>query len=138
MKLVSQRRSNDCGVASLAMAAGISYEAARDAIWPTKIPRTAFNTKTRQLREAAQRLGLDVSSKLIPWAAPLPKSGRAVVKVDPGPKGNWHWIAVEFKRRKVVWVDPGSNQASVEQPEKVCSYLLITPKKRIVITHPQE
>ena len=61
MKLVLQKRSTDCGVASLAMISGANYDEALAAVFPNRKPHTSYATTLENIAEGFARLGLAVS-----------------------------------------------------------------------------
>ena len=98
MPLVKQRTRTDCGVACLAMLCKVSYEEAHRAI-PWRPSTTIWGTCTKQLREAAIKLGYAFIGtekfRLIPlgkrsWTE-IPHN--SLVKVpNPAEPGQWHWV----------------------------------------------
>lgn len=104
MRLIRQRLYNDCGVAAIAMVAGVSYEKALAALPPDIRkrfdPTRRFKTglSTREVANALEVLGHKSDRRL----RPLRKQqlfdirGRAILCVRfPGSKktDNWHWVA---------------------------------------------
>lgn len=131
MQHVRQRTATDCGVAALAMACGVTYEQAFDAIFPTNGKRRrrkrVFRTTTRHLREAAHRLGFKTTHRLRKWEEDL-LSDRAIVKVNPV-KQTWHWMVVEVKAGRCKWYDPALPTGEAPPPQRVCAYLPIEKRQ---------
>ncbi len=113
MAFIRQRNRKDCGVATLAMLCGVTYEEAYRII-PWRKHGILFGTDTKMLRAGAERLGYRTEStpqdRLRVVRPPKDWGGLAgalisdfwylipdnsLVKV-PHPKGRnygWHWVA---------------------------------------------
>jgi hypothetical protein len=59
MKLIKQKRNDDCGVACLAMVAGISYTKAMWLLHPWRLPFTNAQTKNKHFQVAFAKLKLN-------------------------------------------------------------------------------
>lgn len=128
MRLIRQRRSNDCGVAVVAMVAGVSYDRALRAFTP-KLQRTmtvlSGGTGTCEVADALANLGWQCDRRLRPLRKRELGSieGRAILCVrNPGINDKkWHWMA--FLGEKHDWrvLDP----ATELQPYVVTSYLRV-------------
>lgn len=102
MRLVRQVTPYGCGVACVAMVAGVSYWAACEAIFGPKPPRR-HSTYTADLRRGLNRLGINTTDRL------KPLGGRsltalavdAIVKVNPRQDG-WHWVIWDAQRQRIL------------------------------------
>lgn len=113
MAFIRQRNKKDCGVAALAMLCDVTYEEAHNAI-PWKSSSTIHGTDTKQLREAAMKLGYLTEStpqhRLKPVKAPksweslpppmlsdwwtlVPDESLVKIPHPRGPGWGWHWVA---------------------------------------------
>jgi ABC-type bacteriocin/lantibiotic exporter with double-glycine peptidase domain len=101
MRLIKQRRDNDCGVAAVAMVAGVSYERALAAFTPEvqrRMTELKAGTSTRDCRLAFIELGWEPDTRVRPMRKRTLKElrGRALLCVRPPasqPKRDWHWCA---------------------------------------------
>jgi len=62
MKLIRQKKSNDCGVACVAMLARVSYNVAKKALFPNS--KVGY-TDERQVKNALKLLGCAVGYKFV-------------------------------------------------------------------------
>lgn len=100
IRKIVQTDTYGCGVACLAMVAGISYEAARERFHELGLGvrrgcKPAYSTSSGEMRMAISTSGL-ISRRWRGWAE---LQGLAVIKVRDdwrGAKGRWHW-AVAFR-----------------------------------------
>lgn len=91
-----------CGVACLAMVAGLTYEAARErfnalGLGVRRGCKPAYSTSSGEMRMAISSSGLFTDSRR--WRGWAEFQGLAVIKVRDdwrGAKGRWHW-AVAFR-----------------------------------------
>jgi len=111
-----------CGIACLAMVAGIPYEVARQqfneyGLGIRRGCRPAYSTTTSELIGAVGRSGLLVQPRR--WRGWSDFHGLGILKVRDdwrGKKGKWHW-AVAFRHNEfgVVVFDPHETTPSFEQ-----------------------
>lgn len=111
-RLVRQRQRFDCGVACLAMAAGISYEAAIATFTMLGlggVPRP-FASNFAELQKALTVHGIE--GRMLRWRGWDAFDGLGVLKVKPkdAPEArNWHWVVAEaHEMHGFVLRDPAS------------------------------
>lgn len=102
MKTIKQQDEYDCGVAAVAMLAGVTYEEARTIVYPTGRSRL---TKTKDLHAALSRLGREPQSKRrigfgSKTLTDLDGDALVFVKMGKNGKGNGHWIVWDNAARK--------------------------------------
>lgn len=102
MKTIIQRGENDCGVACVAMLADVSYEKARNAIYPKGREKL---TKTKDLLIALTALGRKpLSYRRKPFGTKSPddldKDALMFAMLD-NQEGSKHWVVWDSKKRKV-------------------------------------
>lgn len=103
MERIAQRMRNDCGVAAVAMVAGVTYEEAKAAF---RFRRNGYSTNADDCIKALRRLGVKTAPRFLHGEIDdLPTiNSRALVKVNRSRK-NWHWVAFD---PGVGLVDPGA------------------------------
>ena len=119
-RLVRQRERSDCGVACLAMVAGIDYLEALDTFeglgYADKKSRLATNFS--ELAAALSRHGL--AARLKRWRGWDEFSGLGILKTrasDWSSHGPWHWVVAESQPSCGYLVrDPSSPLAALERP----------------------
>lgn len=117
MRLIRQKRGNDCGVAAVAMTASVSYEKALAAFDPEvqrRMTTLRAGTVSSELREALRRLGCDCDGRLraLRKRDLMAVEGRAIVAVRyPGAKKseNWHWMAYCSNEGDPKILDPATH-----------------------------
>jgi len=102
MKTIKQRRQTDCGVACVAMLAGVSYEEAWEKV---HAEGPGKKTKTADLRRALQELGRtpDIGRRRsLRWTTleSLEEDALVMGWLDDGGKEYRHWIVWDAKARK--------------------------------------
>lgn len=91
--LVHQRKKSDCGVACVAMIAGVSYQQAFDVFDFPEGSKT-FYTQHSQLTKALNRLGYDVRRKMFRTWEVIP--GHAIVPVNHRcNRRKFHWVVYD-------------------------------------------
>ena len=66
MKLIKQKDEIGCGVACVAMVAGVTYKQAKQLIFPQGTKQQQhFSTETSDLRRALKSVGVPVADKLV-------------------------------------------------------------------------
>lgn len=118
-RYISQKYINDCGVACVAMIAGVKYEEAFAALGFVE-DGGAFYTTRKQLTRALQYFGVAVERKLFRSWDEIP--GRAIVAVNHRcNRRNFHWVV--FTGKAVL--DP--NRKRKDSPSTRASgwYLLV-------------
>jgi hypothetical protein len=117
MRLIRQRRGNDCGVASVAMLCDVSYARALAAFSP-KVQRsmTLFTggTSTGDCKAAIRALGWQCGDRLRPMGKRdlYKMEGRALLSVRPPharKNGDWHWVAFQGMPNGPKVLDPATN-----------------------------
>ena len=107
LRLIKQKDATGCGIAAVAMVAGVSYEAAKDAVYPNRSARRrTFATDTVHLRDALRSLGIPVADRCIrvtKGTSQLPQT--ALLKTNRKPNGVFHWVVWDGKRKRIL--DPG-------------------------------
>ena len=126
MKRVSQEHHNGCGIACVAMIAGVTYGEAQTAIFGKRRVRVK-RTRARHLQKAFRKLGID-SSKLIELSQHLNYKNLkrdAILKVKSlRSKGRmWHWIVWDAKRE--AFIDPVKRKRDRYVRPPVRAYLKI-------------
>lgn len=121
MRLIRQRRANDCGVAVVAMVCGVSYARALAAFSfhvQYRMRALKSGTTTRDVAEAIERLGWRCDRRCRPirkrdlWQKNI--TGRAILAVRFPEQGRteWHWIAYDAQgegdRRDSRYHDPST------------------------------
>lgn len=94
METVEQEDANGCGVAAVAMLAGVTYGEARDVIYPNGRSKL---TKTKDLCAALVRFGRKpLSERRIGFRSKAPNDldvdALIFVKLGKKGQGNGHWI----------------------------------------------
>lgn len=107
---VLQRTPSDCGVACLAMAAGITYARAAYifehlGLTKKRKGRPVFSSNFRDLQRALAILGRPCRlRRFSTWDA---VQGPAIIKVDNGTRYNWHWVyATRTEEQGLMLLDP--------------------------------
>lgn len=111
MRTIKQEDDNGCGVAAVAMLAGVTYGEARAIIYPTGRSRL---TKTKDLHKALRKLGRKPQSdRRIAFGAKtlgeLDGDAMVFVKMGKRGKGNGHWVVWDHAARKVRDPDKPKN-----------------------------
>ena len=123
MKRVLQENDEGCGVACVAMLAGVSYWEARVAVFG-KRPRVVHSTHTADIRRALKRFGLRSAKRLISFGRETPEPKNiginAILKVNRRKNGTWHWIVWDSKRKRLL--DP---QRPAYKRPRLSSFLAI-------------
>lgn len=94
---VRQRSRHDCGVACLAMAAGLTYDRASQAFEGAGLTarrgrRKPYSSNFKELQGVLGAVGLTaVRRRYRGWSNVGPS---AIVKVGVRPNGDWHWVYV--------------------------------------------
>lgn len=104
MKTKRQKGKYDCGVACVAMLAGVRYRKARKAIFPGG--KKPGKTRTGQLRDALKKLGLKPSEKKRqPFKSKIPPelTTNALIFATrlSGGKKHRHWMVWDLKEQKL-------------------------------------
>ncbi len=104
IKFVPQR-GHGCGIACVAMLAGVSYDEAKTA-FPPDPDREAQGTSAKDVMEALARFGIRAEA-LKPSAreAYLSFESDAVLRgeiKEPGENNDWHWVVWDGERRKIL------------------------------------
>lgn len=144
-RLVRQRASFDCGVACLAMAAGVVYEEAARTFTQLGLDKGVrrsrpYSSNFTQLRRALLASG--VTSTMRRWQGWEALRGIGVVKVKPRSRlrhPDWHWVVVESHEQfGHVIRDPASPLASfgaAPQDTAYCEYTRMVPAGNWIHVH---
>ena len=88
------------------MLAGVTYEEAKDLIFPDRTTRKrSFVTDTGVLRDALRGLGVPVADGCIRVKDKAQLKQDALLKVNRQPGGAFHWATWDNQRRRIL--DPG-------------------------------
>lgn len=109
LRRVPQRNweKGDCGIACVAMVAGVTYEEALTAFkaLPGRNEASNYYTSHREVEQMLAHFNLRTSRmKFDSWRA---LSAHSIVKVNPGKSGRrWHWVVFDAGRAEAVIHDP--------------------------------
>ena len=120
MKRVVQKDRDGCGVACVAMLAGVTYKQAKDVMFGDD---SVSLTSTADLYYALKLFGKrPLGKRLIPLGTRRYRDlhANALLKVGKPGKSWWHWIVWDARRKG--FLDP--NTPSVRRP-RVTSYLYV-------------
>ena len=115
-----QRESHDCGVASVAMAANVAYEDAKNAftalgLHVKKRGRPPYSSNFKDVQAALRRLGCETRMKRFDSWDDI--KGPTIVKVDNGHARNWHWVyATHDNPWGLIVLDPGLPDPHLQNP----------------------
>ena len=124
MRLIKQKDESGCGIAAVAMLAGVSYEVAKDLIFPDRTTRKrSFVTDTGVLRDALRGLGVPVADGCIRVKDKAQLKQDALLKVNRQKSGGFHWCVWDSKRRRIL--DPGV--PPIERLEVFAALFIGTP-----------
>jgi ABC-type bacteriocin/lantibiotic exporter with double-glycine peptidase domain len=101
MKLIKQKTKSDCGVACLAMLAGISWGQARNALF-NRGRKKDFSTTTDTMRAALRRFGVITSKRIHRCTNPRRLKRDALLNTNVLANGDSHWAVWDAKSRKVL------------------------------------
>jgi ABC-type bacteriocin/lantibiotic exporter with double-glycine peptidase domain len=109
IKRVAQRDwdHGDCGIACIAMLAGVSYKDALAAfrkLGGKKATTKVFGTVHKDIQEMLLSLG--VITKQIRFKSMREIEGHAIVAVNRRKLGGWHWVVLDGGRPYAVVHDP--------------------------------
>ncbi len=107
MKLVKQLDPKGCGVACVAMVAGISYEEAKRVLFPNhQRHKRSFASDTPDLRRALRSLGFQVADRCIRISKTSQLNQTALLKVNRQPEGPFHWTVWDHQNQSIL--DPAN------------------------------
>jgi ABC-type bacteriocin/lantibiotic exporter with double-glycine peptidase domain len=100
VRRIVQTDNTGCGIACLAMLAGVSYAEARRAVFGRYHPGDC-STSTGELRRGLRKLGIRAGKRLIPLRGRRLRSLEtdAILKVNLGLDGYWHWVVWDAGRQ---------------------------------------
>ena len=119
MERVTQKKSNDCGVACVAMIiqryagcpASSAYDAAKAVIFGLA---PASYTNVRDLRSGLRSFGIEIGHQRVPFqkvnSTDMGLGFDAIIGTKPDRKGYWHWLVWAAKER--VLLDPNPDKQS--------------------------
>jgi ABC-type bacteriocin/lantibiotic exporter with double-glycine peptidase domain len=96
MKRVKQKHENDCGIACIAMIAGVSYREALKAAYQDYLSddwnRKDFRLGQKEIRAALDNFGLKLGRKVrtTDWNK-VPDRALAAIRYEPE-INEWHWV----------------------------------------------
>ena len=108
MRLVRQQDTTGCGIASVAMIAGISYAQAKRVLFPDVTGgRRNYSLNAYQLRDGLRSLGFQVSNNFVR----VPRDIRnlkftAILKANEQQDGGWHSVVWNPMRQLIL--DPNT------------------------------
>lgn len=117
---IRQQGSSDCGVACLAMAAGISYNEAKDAFDSTGLSvrrggKAAYSSNFKELLCALEHKGVLASRKRFKGWGDI--QGLSIIKTNVDAKRNWHWVvAYRDAEHGIIVLDPAIDLPCFEVP----------------------
>lgn len=119
MERVTQQKSNDCGVACVAMIiqryagcpSSSAYDAAKAVMFGVN---PAGYTGTRDLRRALRAFSIEIGHRRVPFKKLSPQDMGldfdAIIGTKPGLRGNWHWLVWDASERRLL--DPNPKKKS--------------------------
>jgi hypothetical protein len=118
MKRISQLDEDGCGVACVAMIAGVSYHEARKRMFGDQ---NVTVTRTRELREALRDFGIACTGKLIPSTRrrhykKLEQDAILKVKSLRSGKKDWHWMVWDNRRKRALDPEKEKDDRYVRPP----------------------
>lgn len=122
---VRQRMNTDCGVACLAMVAGVTYEVAAEAFTAAGLHlqrknKKPFMSNFRELAAAADHLRVQLHQR--PFRAWSDVCGATIVRVAPASSvpglstRDWHWVVAHRTATGIHIEDPASEYPCFEVP----------------------
>ena len=101
IRRVFQKHDDGCGIACVAMLAGVSYDAACLTIFGDY---QGDATSLDDLRWALMSYGFRVPRRMIPfWEHQHTQlKQHALLALDPGPDGMWHWAVWDATHRRIL------------------------------------
>lgn len=115
MRLIRQRRDNDCGVAAVAMVCGVSYAAALAAFTPDiqrRMTKLSTGTTTKECAAAIRALGWQCDSRARPMKKrelrTLPGRAMLIVRFTTKMRHEWHWMAFDANNGDYKVLDPAT------------------------------
>jgi len=128
MKKVAQKKRTDCGVACVAMVAGVDYDAAHRVLGEASWRRT----HVADLRKALARFEIGLGHRSFPISPEnlpdLPFD--CLLKTRPGPKSkNFHWMVWSSQLKKVI--DPLPKGSAYKDPAaRVSAYIQVKRREK--------
>ncbi len=101
IKRVVQKHDDGCGMACVAMLAGVSYWVACETIFGS---HQSDATSLADVRCALMDFGVQTPEHMTPfWDADYTQlRNHALLALDPRPNGQWHWAVWDAMRRRIV------------------------------------
>lgn len=121
MRLVKQKTETDCGVASVAMLACVSWHEARNELFPDRRTK-GFKTDKEQIRAALSHFGVVTSKRLVVCKNPKRLKKDALLRTNVLANGDWHWAVWDASRERVL--DPYYKRT------RFCSCLVVQRRTR--------
>lgn len=124
MKLVKQKTPTDCGVACLAMLAGISWTEARNALFPDQRKRDFGIKSTEIMRTKLKEFGIVTSERFVHCKYPERLPMDAILQCNRQPNRDTHWVVWDAHRNKILDPDPTTRRLRVH------SFLAVLRRER--------
>ncbi len=124
--MIMQRNTDDCGVATVANACGMSYEEALWAVHPgveEGDPPRRFRTTHSQIEQAVWRLTGRRTVRGYPerWAD-VPEGAIVTLRFEGDHRG-YHWVVKERGTGRVLDPKVGPHEFGEDPTARVCRYL---------------
>ena len=108
--LVVQDDDTGCGIACVAMIAGVSYEDAKAAVFSKSFRKKVFYTSGPDLRRGLERFGLTLrpaarARRFESWRR-LESTSIVAVEQTPRNKAHWHWVVFVNDGTRRYVLDP--------------------------------
>jgi hypothetical protein len=101
VKYIRQKAQTDCGIACLAMLAGVSYPKAKALLFGPSHNATCYTTKD-EMRDALRYFGVITSKRLVRCKR-LDRLGRdALLRTNVLNNGNWHWVVWDAAQGRIL------------------------------------
>jgi ABC-type bacteriocin/lantibiotic exporter with double-glycine peptidase domain len=132
LRLVQQLDYTGCGIACVAMVAGVTYEQAKVAV-KSRPNRAGNSTYYADLKWALDRFGVAYEMNgrrgfRFPGWEEMPRRAILAVECEPPWPGNWHWVVYDTSRNGAVVLDPSRNRVRKDFDRiQVKSYMGIIP-----------
>lgn len=126
MKHIQQKHDTGCGVACVAMVARVTYDEAKDAVFPGWTEKkTVFKTRWGQLRDAMVELyRVDyVNAEFVKTGVWMDIPKGAIVRLVNRKKNLDHWVVKD--NRGDAFLDPSLASRQIGSPPHIHGYIKI-------------
>jgi len=127
MRLIKQRREDDCGVCVVAMVCGVSYKKALEVFVLIKKGNKKLESSHSELRRACRAFGIYPSPTIRCLKRNYPYARKAIVAVrTPKQRGGkyFHWVVATNEKGKIKVYDPARKKRKTIYPTS-CMWLAI-------------